>query len=302
MVQPSSPRFSTVEFVSMVKTCGVNHLNLFSTLLLIYMNAARKDPLILKMLQGMRTVGYGGLSLPPEAENWGYENHIPLVNIYANTECGVMMIPIPGQHPSLLKPLPSVSYRLDLVGETSQIDSTGSGQLYEFVVLPDSPDIPHPHLLSPDGSFRTGDLFEKTNDEYLIFRGRDDDWIKSELTKRCDTKAIEDELRLTCSDLIKDCVVVGNGRPSPALFIEKFEANLNATSGSSDEGLKSNILGRIKEFNDRRYNHERITDSRLIFIVPQGTLPRTPKGNFRRKAVEQSYQKELDSVYASLLV
>ncbi|KAM6493641.1 hypothetical protein JOM56_010002 [Amanita muscaria] len=104
-------------------------------------------------------------------------------------------------------------------------------------------------------------------------------------------RAIEEKVYDVCSDLVKDCVVVGHLRPSPALFLE---------STISEDSLKILVLERLEDFTARQYTHEQITDKRLIFIVDQGVLPRTRKGNFRRRAIEQKYQKELDAVYMSV--
>ncbi len=78
-------------------------------------------------------------------------------------------------------------------------------------------------------------------------------------------------MRETSGDLIKDCVVVGTHRPSPVLFVEIPKILPDITP----EILKETILKRMKDFNDRRYKHERITDKRLISVVPESTLPRT---------------------------
>jgi hypothetical protein len=107
-------------------------------------------------------------------------------------------------------------------------------------------------------------------------------------------RAIEDNIRATCGDLIQECIVVGTGRPSPALFVEP-------TPGVDHGKLKRDIIRKTRQFHSRRYLHEQITNPNLIIVVPSGSLPRTAtKGNIRRKAVEEAYQVELDKIYASL--
>jgi acyl-coenzyme A synthetase/AMP-(fatty) acid ligase len=125
----------------------------------------------------------------------------------------------------------------------------------------------------------------------FLFRGRDDDWIKSQNSLRCDTRAIEDNVRATCGDLVDQCIVVGSGRPSPALFIEpKVDMD--------HEQLKKEIIRRTRQFHSRRYLHERITSTDLIIVVDPMSLPRTAtKGNIRRNAVEDEYRQELDEIY-----
>lgn len=62
--------------------------------------------------------------------------------------------------------------------------------MLEFVVLADSGDCPNASLRASDGHFHTGDLFQEVSPGSYVFRGRDDDWIKTETSLRCDTKYV----------------------------------------------------------------------------------------------------------------
>jgi acyl-coenzyme A synthetase/AMP-(fatty) acid ligase len=180
--------------------------------------------------------------------------------------------------------------------------------MLEFIVLAESGDCPDTSLRADDGHFHTGDLFQEVSPGSYVFRGRDDDWIKSENSLRCDTKsvillytldmlltknfrAIEDNVRAMCGNMVAECIVVGTGRPSPALFIEPAVE-------MDDNKLKKEIIRKTRHFHARRYLHERITSTNFIVIVPPHTLPRTAtKGNIRRKAVEEAFQSQLDQMY-----
>ena len=106
-------------------------------------------------------------------------------------------------------------------------------------------------------------------------------------------RSIEDNVRATCDELVYECVVVGNGRPSPALFVEASE---RCTMDS--EELKEEIIRRMNEFNSRRFVHESITSTKHVIVIERGTLPRTAtKGNVRRRAVEDQYKELLDEIY-----
>jgi hypothetical protein len=72
-------RFAPEELINMVKTCNVNHLTQFGTFLSLNIKAARGDPIILKLLQGMKTVSYDGVPISPEDDGWCFKNRIPLV-------------------------------------------------------------------------------------------------------------------------------------------------------------------------------------------------------------------------------
>ena len=104
-------------------------------------------------------------------------------------------------------------------------------------------------------------------------------------------RAIEDNVRMTCADLVSECVVVGTGRPSPAMFIEPVNVQMDHCE------LKRAIIRKTRHFHSRRYIHERITSAGMIVVVPPRTLPRTAtKGNIRRKAVEEAYKPVLDEL------
>ena len=195
------------------------------------------------------------------------------------------------RNPALLQPLPGTSYRfvpIDSAEEEGVHQS--NARLHELVILADSPDCPSV-LRHADGDFHTGDLFQQVYPGWYIFCGRDDDWIKSESSLRCDTKAIEDNTRLMCGKMITECVVVGTGRPSPIMFIEP-------AVDVDEHKLKKEIIRKTRHFHSGRYVHERITSSDKIIIVPRNTLPRTPtKGNIRRRAVEEVFKAEINRIF-----
>jgi hypothetical protein len=109
-------------------------------------------------------------------------------------------------------------------------------------------------------------------------------------------RSIEDNLRATCGELVFECVVVGNGRSSPALFVEASEK-----CTLDEEKFKKEIIKRTRQFHSRRYVHERITSTKHVVVVERGALPRTAtKGNIRRQAVETQYKELLDTIYGTV--
>ncbi|KAI0068384.1 acetyl-CoA synthetase-like protein [Artomyces pyxidatus] len=298
-IQPSKIAFSADELSWMVQKCGLNRLNQFASFLANHLRSARKNPKLLSLFQSLDEVLYSGLPLPREEEVWAYENAIKLRNLFGSTECGPMLLSIGGSESTaaLMRTIEGTSY--GLLPQTPSQPSvpsesghqTTTSQMLELVILSDSGDCPDSSLRASDGHFHTGDLFVEARPGCYAFKGRDDDWIKSENSLRCDTKAIEDNVQATCADLVSECIVVGNGRPSPVLFIEQ------ATDMPHNK-LKREILRRTRQFHSRRYLHERITSADMIVIVEKGTLPRTAtKGNIRRKATEETYKDLLDKIY-----
>ncbi|TFK73056.1 acetyl-CoA synthetase-like protein [Pluteus cervinus] len=297
IVQPTKPGFDSAELFDMVGRCGLNRLNQFGSYLGGHLRNSHMDPKLLHVLKSLDDVLYTGLALPVEEERWAVSSGIKLRNLFGNTECGAMLLSVEG-NPSLVKPLEGFSYRFVPHFNTQPEPNAhqSSGRLYELVILSDSPDCPAPSLRHADGHFHTGDLFREASNGRYIPHGRDDDWIKSENSLRCDTKSIEDHARLHCKALIGECIVVGSGRPSPAMFVEPSPSSAN----EDPERLRRKIWSRIREFHGKRYLHESLIPE-LIIIVPAMSLPRTAtKGNVRRQAVEEAYKGNLDQLYASL--
>lgn len=310
-VQFTKPGFSSDELVDMVQRCGLSRMNQFPTFLSQHLRNSRHDPKLLAYLQGLDEILISGLMMSPEDEEWVYRNGIKLMNCYGNTEIGSMLVtpdedlesgatgssynsihaltPVPGSKYSFV-PIDADADAEDADAEASYADA--NAQLLELIVMADSPDCPDRSLRHEDGHYHTGDLFLQVAPDRYVYRGRNDDWIKSENSLRCDTKAIEDNVLATCADLVTACVVTGNGRPSPALFVEA------ADSRADLEKLRRDILRRIRPFHARRYLHERIDAVKFIIVVDSGKLPRTAtKGNIRRRAVEEAFRPTLDQLY-----
>ena len=304
-IQPSAVTFSPDELAHMITHGGLNRLNQFPAFFAVHVRAARKNPKLLALLRSLDEVLYSGQPMPREDEEWAYAQDLPLRNVFGSTECGAMLLSVRGGGVAspALRPMEGTSYGFFPIEDSSssedEADETGyanaNERLLELVILSSSPDCPHPSMRAADGHYHTGDLFVEVAPGAYISRGRNDDWIKSENALRCDTRAIEDNARQACGDLIAECVVVGNGRPSPALFVEA------ADGVAMDEArLRREIVRRTRHFHARRYLHERITNARMVVVVEKGSLPRTAtKGNVRRRAVEEKYRAELDAMFAS---
>ncbi|KAJ7597147.1 hypothetical protein C8J56DRAFT_1001157 [Mycena floridula] len=292
-IQPTKLPFDSNEFVDMIQRCRLNRLNQFAAFLATRFEESKQDPKLLSLLAGLDEVLYSGMPLPRQVEEYAYRAGIRLKNLFGSTECGATLLS--AVNSPLLRPLEGTSYGFIPIHPTQQeSEHQSTARMLEFVVLAESSDCPHQSLRAADGHFHTGDLFQESapGSGTYVFRGRDDDWIKSENSLRCDTKAIEDQTRLQVGNLIAECIVVGSGRPSPAMFVEP-------ASDMDHEKLKKEIIRKTRQFHSRRYLHERITSPDFIFIVERGTLPRTAtKGNIRRKAVEDAYQTQLDQLYA----
>ena len=193
----------------MIRDCGVNRLNQFATFLAQHLRNSRQNPRLLALLQTLDDALYSGLALPREEEEWAHGNgirlrvslypfliHICLIihkNLFGSTECGAMLLSTRGPE-MFLQPLDGMSYAFVPVASQSEAGTSQAehfaAPLLELVILAESPDCPDSSLRAVDGHFHTGDLFQEVRTGCYLSKGRDDDWIKSENSLRCDTKYV----------------------------------------------------------------------------------------------------------------
>jgi acyl-coenzyme A synthetase/AMP-(fatty) acid ligase len=277
----------------------LSNVCLFPPFLSAIIRQARNDPSLLASLKKADSVGSGGLDPDPADVAWGRSKGLHMPNILGSTELGMPMASDGRENNDYLLPLPGNKHEFIPIG-----DSLATGEpLLELVSLPDSPDCPVPSLRAADGKFHTGDLFIEPSPGKYLCKGRNDNWIKMQSALRCDTSSIEFNVMDTCgNDLVNAVVVVGVGRPCPTIIVEPKDKSVVDSKGIDQRELvgklKREILERIAPFHKRRYEHERVNDTRYIVVVPQGSLPRTiTKGNVRRKEVEKLYEAMLDTLY-----
>ncbi|CAI6097278.1 unnamed protein product [Clonostachys chloroleuca] len=275
IILPKEMPCSLSEIRLMVKEYGLKSLFMYSWYLADRLRDAHSDPELLKALQSLDDI----------------------IFVFASTELGVLMSSVGGNGPdsTLLQPTNGTSYKFLPVnsGNLNKNEVSASEQL--LVVSAESRDCPVPALRNKEtGNFHTGDLFVEVKPGLYESRGRNDDWIKMSSALRCDTLAIEQNIMEKCAfDIIDRVVVVGSGRPSPAVLVEPTAEQADPLSISKE------ILRRITPFHERRYMHERIDHARYVIILPHGSLSKTAKGSVQRKLVEKAFQTQLDQVYAS---
>jgi acyl-coenzyme A synthetase/AMP-(fatty) acid ligase len=193
VIQPTVIGFSPEELVDMIQRCHLNRLRQFAAFLAMQLRASRHDTKLLSLLAGLDEVLFTGMALPREDEEWAYHSGLPIRNVFGSTECGATLISVGGCDPSapLLRSLEGVSYSfVPIHPEQNEAGHQSTARMLEFIIRAESGDCPHPSLRSADGHFHTGDLFQEAGPGLYVFRGRDDDWIKSENSLRCDTKYV----------------------------------------------------------------------------------------------------------------
>ncbi|KAF8486688.1 hypothetical protein JB92DRAFT_3256897 [Gautieria morchelliformis] len=306
LVQPTRIDFDSHELATLIRVAGVNRIIQFTGVLRRHLDDARGgvvEPGLLALLKQSRQVTYAGMHSPPSSRI----GRLPRNN-FGCTECGGLLTSDIGDR--RLRMLPNISYKMVPVGPTS-IDGAEYGRLLELWILPDSPDLPIAALRTPDGGWRSGDLFESPSPAS----------ISSAAVRRLDQKPVERTSRHQGTgyrgqrihdvpDIVANCVVVGNGRPYPALFVEprvpaatpaaelelkRRLSNARAIStlcGSPLQGvIECPLLAAARQVSPRAHTGR---------AHDQNRPPRTVvKGNIRRRAVEQDFASDLEAIYAS---
>ncbi|KAJ6530077.1 acetyl-CoA synthetase-like protein [Mycena vulgaris] len=310
LVQTSKPDFEVDEFLAMVNDEGLNSMILYAPWLSKLLTIARGNPVVLTALKGMGQICYTGASINPDNAIWAMEQGIPVAALYATTEsagCLVSPLGVKNVLPAM-RVLDGVNCKFiptkgldqnDLDGDATQ--PSEDGQLFDLFLPAEADNCPHLSIRNrPDGHI-TGDLFEEVQPGLYCFRGRNDEWIRTgKHFGFCDTKSIEDNVLATCADLIQNIVVVGHHRPAVILFAEPSQP---IESPEAEDGLKANILERIRTFTERLFEHEQVKSPLQILFANSGSLPRTTeKGNIRRKAVEDEHAEQLEGIYSRLKI
>ncbi|KAF9061230.1 hypothetical protein BDP27DRAFT_1406784 [Rhodocollybia butyracea] len=244
MVQYKSGWPSTSEIVDIINRCQTKQLFSHPRLLQGHIRASRTDPETLRALSSVDVITYTGGGLgSDEDEEWAWRNGINLVNAYGLTECGELL-----RSEGLRKSRQNYLKRLPGPTLIKFIPISNDSDLLELVVPPEAPECPHVSFRSSDGNYHTNDLFREVEPGSYVFCGRNDDWFNMLICKLCDTKAIEDNARSLCGDIISDCVVVGNGRLSPVLVVEACSPLSHSTVSPAlnESELKTEIYHRIR--------------------------------------------------------
>ncbi|RFN54376.1 4-hydroxybenzoate-- benzoate-- ligase [Fusarium flagelliforme] len=293
LLLPTNIPYSPFQLDDMITNGGLTILSIFPGLLLPMFAEARHNDAFFNKLQGLEKINFAGRTLEPKEEAWARDNGLKLINFYGSTEIGASMMSTSTS--PYVSPLAESGCEFIPFGETS----SGSDQLFQLIIPAESDDCPHPSLRNKsDGKFHSGDVFQRVGNDQYIYKGRVDDRIKMQLGQALDAGSLEADVMQNCeNDLISAVSVIGSGRLSPAIVVEPKDNAILEAGDDNLLALKNQIIFRTALFQKQKYAHVWISDARLIFVVAKGTLPRTPKGNVMRMAVEKMFAKELDQCF-----
>jgi long-subunit acyl-CoA synthetase (AMP-forming) len=144
-----------------------------------------------------------------------------------------------------------------------------------------------------DGSFATSDLFEPhtTINGAWRYHSRSDSQITLVTGKKFDPAPVEDAIRSRL-DVVKDVLVVGNGKPEAGAII------IPAETGKSGKEIEEQIWSIVSEINEEGQSHTRIARG-MIAIMPSGEngLGKSSKGTVLRRKAEERFAKDIEKLY-----
>jgi hypothetical protein len=180
-----------------------------------------------------------------------------------------------------------------------------SGALYEPVIVR----LKDPEAFSRQAIFWAfpelkeyplSDLFEPhpTRPSTWKYVGRTDDLILFHHGIKYHPAGIEAKIRLG-HDQVQEVLMWGDRHQQPVLLVEFKEDKLPNLEGRQvPEATSKRLAALIDQINDEAPNVAQISPNHLIFVTKEKLLPRTPKGNVRRREAAKLYQAEIEEVYA----
>jgi len=246
----------------------------------------------------IKYISYGGAAMAPRIIRFFELIGIPLIGSYGSTECGgVTLCGIGENRPgSLGKPFPNVEVRIADDGEILVRGPTVTPGYFENPQATSE-------AIDPDGWFHSGDLGRIDPDGCLYVVGR-----KKDIFYCSDGSNIYPgyiELLLENDPLVRQAILIGDHRPfmGALLVPERKKIAAESTKQESqltDDNISTALYARLEQINSRLEEVERVR--RLV--VMQDEFPAEVRNvtvfqkiKIDRKAVEERYQKEIESIY-----
>ena len=257
---------------------------------------AGKDEHIIKLLQSMKRIIYGGAALSNGTGDYLWSIGVKLCNGYGTTEAGYLMYNYlllsgkPSKRSSgwnEMQILDEVKHRLILFDSNKQ--------LYQFIVTSDHGMLALNGSNESDGSYNTHDLIQLVdqtdNMKSYVLYGRIDDIIVHSNGEKTNPTPIESDIKHHCN-LIKQCVVLGQQQFNTALLVELHDVGLY-----NDADTIQHINTAITLANESAAQHSRLMDGMVYILNNNEVLPLTDKGTVKRNLCETMYQTQINQLY-----
>ena len=260
---------------------------------------ARLKNVVKKSLGGrIKYMSYAGAAMPPRIMRFFELIGIPLIGSYGSTECGgVTLSGIGDTKPgSLGKPFPNCELHIAEDGELLVRGPTVTPGYFE------NPEATR-EAIDPEGWFHTGDLGTIDGDGCLFITGRKKDVFNCSDGSNIYPGYIE--LLLESEPFVRQAILLGDRRPFIAALIvperKKIAGELHKEESALTESeIATALQSRIDQLNARLEQFEKIRRFAVLqndFSDEVRTFTVFQKIKVDRKAVEQRYQKEIETIY-----
>ncbi|KAL8926702.1 MAG: hypothetical protein Q9208_002776 [Pyrenodesmia sp. 3 TL-2023] len=240
------------------------------------------------MLQGMDIVGVGGAALPPDFGDSLVENGVNLVSRFGSAECGFLL-----SSDREYEKDKGWQFLRNHVPDLLRFEPQQNGtELSELVIQPH-----WPHMAKrnrEDGSFATADLFapHPSTKNAWKYHSRADSQLTLITGKKFDPAPLEAAIAL--SDLVRDALIVGNGKQCPGALLFRSDNAKDMDAGR----LLDELWPLINRLNGEGQPHTRLSRSMLVVMDPEAPrLEKSSKGTVLRAQAQERYAREIQSAY-----
>ncbi|KAI9278498.1 hypothetical protein BDA99DRAFT_492305 [Phascolomyces articulosus] len=250
------------------------------------------------LLRRVKYCSYGGASLSIQVGEYLHSIGLNVRNSYGSSETGFIAGPDLSRNNKKwyhIKPAEVLTPYI-YWEPLDKKDPTGASQL---IFASNYPALGCNVSKQDDGSYATGDLYiedpPKSNTWYHI--GRMDDTLVMKNGEKTNPIPMENEIRKT--DIVRNCMVIGENRECTAVLVELA---MDEITKYSPIEMINEVYKSVKLANAIAPNHSIIMIPKMVYILPLNrSLPATFKGSVIRKKAIQSYQKEIEQMYTTFL-
>ncbi|CAO3642661.1 unnamed protein product [Cunninghamella blakesleeana] len=253
-------------------------------------------------LQKLKCIIFGGAPLKKECGDWFHQHQINVRSFYGSTEAGIMMCTNLNDRDhknwNAIRP-----FMKDKQGEYYGCfelnDPKHDSTIYHFYIRASYPGFAHRISNREDGGYDTNDLFKEDPDYpgYYMYIGRRDDTLVMVNGEKTNPVPMEASLRQ--HPLIKQAVIIGQGRQLTAVLIELDQPYSH--DYSSKEEIVHEVNEAVNKMNMDCPNHSIVLPQMITILPFHQFLPSTDKGTVQRKKAEQMYQDIIDKMYNDFL-
>lgn len=232
----------------------------------------------------------------PVMEGYGLTETSPVIAVNEQNNDGVRI-------GTVGRPLKDVQVRIATDGE---IEVTGPNVMMGYYKQPEATK----EVFTDDGWFKTGDLGEMVEGEFLKITGRKKETFKTSGGKYIAPQLLENKMKE--SSFIEQIMVIGEGEKHPAAIVQpafdfvKEWCKRKKIDISSDADIAKNqqvhdrIMKDIEKYNSHFAQYEQIKKIILapsVWAVDSGEM--TPTMKVKRRVIMENFKDEIEACYRS---